>query len=85
MPACDNCRTAAYDLDPAYFVSLPREDSANEMDHIATLMGADLPDHICDLVEDPECGLSCDCACRPLSPLAPKPYTPAIPAPTASH
>ena len=54
MPICENCQTAAYDTDPSYFIQLPRDQARAEMDFIALEMGADLPDHICDLTEDPE-------------------------------
>ena len=69
MPICDNCQTAAYDTDPAYFVGLPRDQARSEMDFIALEMGADLPDHICDLTEDPDITEPCDCACHPTRPV----------------
>ena len=65
MPICDNCQTAVYDLDPHFLSTLPREEAAETMNTIAEEIGLDLPDHICETVEEPECPNPCDCSCHP--------------------
>ena len=72
MPICDNCQTAAYDTDPYHFIQLPSEQARAEMDLIALEMGADLPDHICDTVEDPDYPDPCDCPCHRQPAIAPR-------------
>jgi len=47
---CDSCLTAACDLGA--------DDPEDQAEILAT-MGADLPDHNCDHVEEPE--IPCDC------------------------
>ena len=65
MPICDNCQTAAYDLDPHFFTQLTHEDAVATMNTVVLEMGSDLPDHVCDTVEDPEYPDPCDCPCHP--------------------
>ena len=65
MPICDNCQTAAYDLDPHLFTKLPREEAVATMNAIAVEIGVDLSDHICETVEEPGWAEPCDCSCHP--------------------
>lgn len=65
MPICDNCQTAAYDLDPYLFNQLPREEAVATMNAIAVEIGVDLSDHICETVEEPDYAEPCDCSCHP--------------------
>lgn len=48
---CDSCMTAAYDLGAQ---------TAAEQIEIIQIMGADIPDHMCDRFEEPD-EIECDC------------------------
>ena len=65
MPICDNCQTAAYDLDPHYLNQLPKDIASETMNTVAIEMGAELSDHLCETAQEPDCATQCDCSCRP--------------------
>lgn len=52
---CDNCLNVAYDLG-AYTLS--------EQQIICMELGADIADHICVVIEDPELNETCACLCQ---------------------
>ena len=68
---CDNCLTAAYDMiqEHSYgpFASAGDEEHLDQ-EQIAREMGEMLPDHICEMRDDPEewklAGLRCVCGCN---------------------
>ena len=52
---CDYCLTAVYDMDPSMDLEMQTM--------VAVEMGIELSDHLCDVNEEPDLDINCECSC----------------------